>query len=1039
MKKKSSSQSAFFHLRVVVGFNIFLVGVFLALFAAANPSSGRRLGSAATAGATPAGSGSILFDQLTGFTLGSVPSQRFVPPGALDGESAEDFEVFDAQGWTIGEFKFEIGSVGSEPAMVDIRVYPDANGQPGEPALCSYDGVATTLHGFQQPQVLRVPLPTACSLGQGRYWVSVVRSDGSGMAWADGLPNPFPPPFVLGSRGHWRNPGDGFGTGCTDWSDITTCLVEGDKDPVPIGGSGEQFKFQICGVVGLDGIPVGCPTEVVSSNLAITLAVDNGDPGQCGNATTLEVNAGARVNICYTITNTGETSLGNHWLRDNRPPRPFARQLLLEPGASLHFNRLITAAESQTITAEAQSTDVLPWYFAVVNGFEFLDISGSGTPLDLEDDGSANVVLPFRFNVFGVSSDQLCINNNGFMLLDWSKPCDGFYEDASIPNESVPLRSNQIAPFWDDLFTSGNVYYAVVGQEPNRRFIVQWHQKNHYNNGQSDPGTITFQAVLDESTNAISFQYLDATFDNPQHPEWDRGGSATVGFQSYVRDSFGGAWRSLPFHQPLLDSQSGLTWPPTRFFHATATATATLNVRAPAISVSPEALEATVPQGGSTSVPFTISSTGTVNLQWQVGESPLGSRSHFPLSPIPAIAEEKVDTNIDLWPLVPREKLKLQVNHAEREGNQPDIFATSAFAIRYEFTVPPFPTLYQRLNDINNPSDTDEIASLNARDIFAGTFIGNDFTQHFGIDDCCENFLTVDTATGEPLINMGRVQGSPQIQRWWGMTWDATTDTLYAVGADDFTPTGDTNFFLTRIDRGHEVVATTIGGLLGVPQGVAIVGIAVDPIGRMFGVDILGDRLFAIDKDTAEVTPVGSLGFNANGAVGFDFDDATGTLYLTSIDDNAGTSNLYTINTTTGEANIVGQLIHGNQHTALAIASGAPCVPPTEIPWISLSPASGNIPPNDNEVVTVHMDASELTVGTHHANVCVGSNDPVRPLVAVPVTLTVTGGGTATPTPTATTTPTPTASPTGTPSVTPSVTPRPRPTPRRHPTPSPRP
>ena len=38
------------------------------------------------------------------------------------------------------------------------------------------------------------------------------------------------------------------------------------------------------------------------------------------------------------------------------------------------------------------------------------------------------------------------------------------------------------------------------------------------------------------------------------------------------------------------------------------------------------------------------------------------------------------------------------------------------------------------------------------------------------------------------------------------------------------------------------------------------------------------------------------------------------------------------------------------------------------------------------------MDASELTVGTHHANVCIGSDDPVRPLVAVPVTLTVTEG-----------------------------------------------
>ena len=210
-----------------------------------------------------------------------------------------------------------------------------------------------------------------------------------------------------------------------------------------------------------------------------------------------------------------------------------------------------------------------------------------------------------------------------------------------FPNESVPLRSNQIAPFWDDLFTSGNVYYAVVGQEPNRRFIVQWHQKTTTIMGRAIRVRITFQVILDEATSAISFQYLDATFDNPQHPEWDRGGSATVGFQSYVRDSFGGAWRSLPFHQPLVDSESGLTWPPTRFFHATASGTATLDVRAPAISVSPEALEATVPQGGSTSVPFTIRQQGTLNLQWQVGESPLSSRSHFSAAPTPSLEKRR--------------------------------------------------------------------------------------------------------------------------------------------------------------------------------------------------------------------------------------------------------------------------------------------------------------------------------------------------------------------------------------------------------------
>jgi hypothetical protein len=146
---------------------------------------------------------------------------------------------------------------------------------------------------------------------------------------------------------------------------MTTCLVDGK----PIGGGGEQFKFQICGTVGMDGEPVGCPNEIVNANLAITLAVDNGDPEQCGKATTLDVDAGERVNVCYTITNSGDTALGFHWLRDNLNTRRLSRGRpfpALQPGESFHFNRLMTATRSQMIAAESQVTDVLPWYFAVI-------------------------------------------------------------------------------------------------------------------------------------------------------------------------------------------------------------------------------------------------------------------------------------------------------------------------------------------------------------------------------------------------------------------------------------------------------------------------------------------------------------------------------------------------------------------------------------------------------------------------------------------------------------------------------------------------
>jgi hypothetical protein len=971
---------------------------------------------------TPSEDASILFDQTIGgegnrFEVGPLV-QRLVPPGVFDTEGADDFLVSDPEGWTIGQFNFVLAfgeslRFSSELPVLNIRVYPDDNGQPGELPVCSYDGINGIMHGLEQ---MRVPLPEPCVLGPGRHWVSLQRSNGP-LRWQ---PTIFLPPSSFnGEHGRWRNPGDGFGSGCTSWTDITTCFFPDEE--FPIGGGGDNYLFEVCGAVTGHGGAVGCGDERAENSLAVTFAVDNGDPNQCGKAKTLKVDAGTRVNVCYTVTNTGNTKLTEHWLRDNLNTRrlfhgqPFNPRLL--PGESFHFNRLITATRSQVVTAESQATDVQPWYFPAVQGFDFVDISGSGTALDLDDDGSANVTMPFRFNFFGVESDQVCINNNGFLLLDWSKPCDGFQQDSGIPNERVPLGSAEIAPFWDDLFTGGNVYYGVVGEQPNRRFIVQWHQKNHYNDGVSDPGGVTFEAILDETTNTVSFQYLNTVFGNPQHPEWDRGGSATEGAQAYVRDGLFGRGFSFPFHS-VVNSASGFTWRSTGFYHATASAVATLDVKAPSISVSPDALTATVQQGGKTSAPLTIANTGTGNLLWQTGESPLSSTSHFPSAPMSMSIDENVrakllDGSMDLSglaALAPSQKLR--VNRAKNAGPSPNLFATQAFTIRVGF----IDFLYTRLNDLANPSDTEEIAGLTGRNAFAGAFIGNDFSQQFMIDDGIDSpAFTIDTATGETSVNLGSVLGSPEVLPgglFRSMTWDATTDTLYAVATNTFAILDNTRFFLVRFDRGHDVVATTIGELPGLLQGVAIFAIAVDPIGRMFGVDILGDRLFAIDKDTAQAAPIGSLGFDAAFGSGLDFDDGTGTLYLATIDFNSQISNLYTVDTLTGEAKVVDpgqQLGDGRQHYALAIASGTACVPPTEVPWLSISGrTSGTIAPGRTHDVTVQMDATQLPVGTHHASVCVGSNDPVRPLVAVPVSLTVTK---ASPTPTPTPRPRPSPTP----------------------------
>lgn len=70
------------------------------------------------------------------------------------------------------------------------------------------------------------------------------------------------------------------------------------------------------------------------------------------------------------------------------------------------------------------------------------------------------------------------------------------------------------------------------------------------------------------------------------------------------------------------------------------------------------------------------------------------------------------------------------------------------------------------------------------------------------------------------------------------------------------------------------------------------------------------------------------------------------------------------------------------------------CRNPGEISWLSQSPASGSVAPGGSTDVTITANATGLAAGSYSANVCVVSNDPLRPVIAVPVSLTVaTGGG----------------------------------------------
>ena len=148
----------------------------------------------------------------------------------------------------------------------------------------------------------------------------------------------------------------------------------------------------------------------------------------------------------------------------------------------------------------------------------------------LNDDRHAIINLGFKFKYYNSEFEQVLIGTNGLMVL-WPASsynhftsfysCFDEYDNAALPD----YRCNVIAPFWDDLYLEGGVIlYETTGDEGNHEFIVTWH--NVKATGAPGENGIYFQAILQESTGDIIFNYHDVDLGSP---ELDKGKSATVG------------------------------------------------------------------------------------------------------------------------------------------------------------------------------------------------------------------------------------------------------------------------------------------------------------------------------------------------------------------------------------------------------------------------------------------------------------------------------------------------------------------------------
>jgi VWFA-related protein len=146
--------------------------------------------------------------------------------GAFSTEAADDFVVPGKKTWLLQGVDVGGAYYGSSlgPAQsVNVFVYRDSQSFPGALA-CSQRNLRPS-SGLANGAFV-INLPSACRLGSGRYWVAVQANQDFSTAgqWGWGVRT-----AVREKASVWRNPANGYGTGCSSWERGGTCgLGNGD-------------------------------------------------------------------------------------------------------------------------------------------------------------------------------------------------------------------------------------------------------------------------------------------------------------------------------------------------------------------------------------------------------------------------------------------------------------------------------------------------------------------------------------------------------------------------------------------------------------------------------------------------------------------------------------------------------------------------------------------------------------------------------------------------------------------------------------------
>lgn len=191
-----------------------------------------------------------LYSQLDSAAGNGVPDQNFETAyDVYDAEAADDFVVpAGPDNWSVTQVLTAGAFSGADaPVTVNISFYPDNAGTPGAAAVCSFPAVTPS---SSTGGSYSIDLPSPCVLPPGTYWLGLQTNldfaTGGQHFWSNRS-------VQSNSESVWRNPGDGFTTGCTTFTAQTTCGVGGGTNP--------DLLFQING--NLVAAPTLVPPAVI--------------------------------------------------------------------------------------------------------------------------------------------------------------------------------------------------------------------------------------------------------------------------------------------------------------------------------------------------------------------------------------------------------------------------------------------------------------------------------------------------------------------------------------------------------------------------------------------------------------------------------------------------------------------------------------------------------------------------------------------------------------------------------------------------------